>query len=390
MTDDAGPTGSALDRLDLTPTRAAGLERLAAFVPRAGRWYANHGGVDHGPDRRANAAALQPWLASRLVTPEEAIAAVEAEHGAAGAAAFRAEVEAPLRRRDWLRARPGAWRAHRLRVEQLFRAMAKSPSLLGAYEEAVAGRTGLDAADGWARELADTGWLHPAALRAFASLWIFSLRLPWELGADLHHQLAVDGEAAGHVLWREVAGLEGGHPPYVVTVEEISRVSGGRFHPKRRLVEEHARALTEAPRPKADHAVAAAPEGDEQPEPGLRVGWLITEASLDGTPPDAAPAALAGIGSGPHRPPFGAGERLAAWLDGALADGLARAATASGLAPNRLDDADWSASLAAWVRAEALQRVWTAPPTPGLIAERLTAAQVRLARDGVRLNWPTR
>ncbi len=372
----------ALDRLDFFPTREAGLARLHAFAPRAGRWYANHGGVDHGPERRANTAGLSPWLTLRLVTPEEAVAAVEAEHGPAASVAFREEVDAPLRRRAWLAARPELWRAHRLRVEQLFRSMTKSATLLAAYEEAVEGRTGIDAFDAWARELTEVGWLHPVALRAFASLWIFSLRLPWELGADLHHRMALDGDAAGLVLWREIAGLQRGRPAYVVSVDEITHLSAGRFHPKRRLVEEQAKPLREERLSGGSGSRSTAPTASppQSPRTPSRTGWLLTEADLSpAAPTGEPPVALAALGAAPHRSPFGAGERLAAWIEGALADALARAAAATGLAPERLDDADWTRSLAAWADAHALDGMRTAPPPPGPVAERLAAAERKLS-----------
>jgi deoxyribodipyrimidine photo-lyase len=372
-------TDVPLDRLDFLPTRAAGLARLHAFAPRAGRWYANHGGLDHGPERRSNTAGLSPWLTCRLLTPEEALAAVEAEHGPAASAAFRAEVETPLRRRAWLAERPGVWREHRLRVEGLFRTMTKSATLLAAYEEAVEGRTGIDAFDAWSKELATVGWLHPAALRAFASLWIFSLRLPWELGADLHHRSALDGEAAGLVLWREVAGLQKGVPHYAVQVDEITTVSGGRFHPKRRLVEEQARALTASPA-RADQPASADAAPSIPGRPGA-AGLLITDADLSRSPEGTAAEAVAGLSTGPHRSPFGCTPNLIRWLDGAVEDALARVERPC----ERLDDTDWGLSLRAWAGRRDLATVIVAAPPPGPAADRLAAARRKLADLELRL-----
>lgn len=380
MTDSSD--ASPLDRLVLVPTREAGLERLRAFLPRAGRWYANHGGIDHGPERRNNTAGLSSWIRLRIITPEEALAAAEAEHGRASIAAFREEIEAPLRRRAWLAARPEVWRAQRLRVEQLFRSMAKSPTLLGAYDEALEGRTGIDAFDAWVRELAEIGWLHPVSLRAFASLWIFSLRLPWELGADLHYRMALDGQAADLLLWREVAGLERGVPPYVVTADEITEISGRRFQPKRRLVEEHARALTE-PRAKR-RATAAEPAAPEPVPLSGAWGWLITDDDLSAAAPAEAPAAIAALSTAPHRSPFGLGERLSAWLDGALTDALERASAATGVPGERLDDTDWTTSLLGWATGREFTRI-LARPAPGPARERLGASQRKLETNGLTL-----
>ena len=42
----------------------------------------------------------------------------------------------------------------------------------------------------------------------FASIWIFTLNLPWQLGADFFMQHLLDGDPASNTLsWRWVAGI---------------------------------------------------------------------------------------------------------------------------------------------------------------------------------------
>ena len=42
----------------------------------------------------------------------------------------------------------------------------------------------------------------------FASIWVFTLDLPWELGADFFLRHLLDGDPASNTLsWRWVAGL---------------------------------------------------------------------------------------------------------------------------------------------------------------------------------------
>ncbi len=52
--------------LPFAPTRAAGLARLAAFLPRAGLDYARNRNIDL--DGQPHVSALSPWLRHRLVT----------------------------------------------------------------------------------------------------------------------------------------------------------------------------------------------------------------------------------------------------------------------------------------------------------------------------------
>ena len=42
----------------------------------------------------------------------------------------------------------------------------------------------------------------------FASIWIFTLKLPWQLGADFFMQNLLDGDPASNTLsWRWSAGI---------------------------------------------------------------------------------------------------------------------------------------------------------------------------------------
>lgn len=60
----------------------------------------------------------------------------------------------------------------------------------------------------------------------FASIWGFTPRLPWELGATLFNEHLLDGDAASNPLsWRWVTGL---HPPgkaYLGREESIRQYS---------------------------------------------------------------------------------------------------------------------------------------------------------------------
>ncbi len=127
------------------PTRSAAPARLAAFVPRAGRAHANHRNRD-----------------------------LPGHHG----------VRAALNR------------------------IATQSGLRNDWQAACQGCTGIDAFDHRAQELVTTGYLHNHARRGFASIWIFTLRLPWELGADFFLRHLLDGDPASNTLsWRWVGGL---------------------------------------------------------------------------------------------------------------------------------------------------------------------------------------
>ena len=213
----------------LEPTREAGLARLETFVPRMGRRYAEERGYDAGPERD-NVSNLSPWIRRRLVLESEAAAAALDAHGAKTAEKFVQEVVWRTYWKGWLEQRPQVWDDYREEVSTELAKVERYRDQRARYETACAGETGIEPFDHWARELVETGTLHNHARMWFASIWIFTLELPWSLGADffLHHLL--DGNPASNTLsWRWVAGLHTAGKTYLATPENIARFTHGRF-----------------------------------------------------------------------------------------------------------------------------------------------------------------
>lgn len=228
------------------PTRAAGLARLRAFVPHAGRAYAEGRNSDPGPDRSGAVSQLSPWLRYRLLSEQEVCAAVLEKHALAAAEKYVQEVLWRTYWKGWLEMRPGIW-ARFLAERDEQRERLRN---VRALEQAEQGRTGIEGFDDWARELVETGYLHNHARMWFASIWIFTVRLPWTLGADFFLRHLIDADAASNTLsWRWVAGLQTAGKTYLATADNIARYTGGRFAPKG--LAESAEPLTEAPVPAA-------------------------------------------------------------------------------------------------------------------------------------------
>ncbi|PTS88439.1 DNA photolyase FAD-binding protein, partial [Sphingomonas sp. HMWF008] len=100
--------------------------------------------------------------------------------------------------------------------------------------------------------------------RRWASLWIFTLRLPWTLGADFFLRHLLDGDPASNTLsWRWVAELQTVGKTYLATADNIARYTGGRFAPQGLATS--AAPLTEAPIPAAMALTAPVPFDPETP-----------------------------------------------------------------------------------------------------------------------------
>ena len=362
------------------PTRIAGLEALDEFLPRAGSAYARDRNHDPGVSRRA-VSGLSPYLRHRLVTEREVVGAVLERHTLGAAEKFVQEVFWRTYWKGWLEQNPEVWRRYRRDVDR-----ALDAGVPAGYDEAVAGRTGIDAMDAWVRELVDTGYLHNHARMWFASVWIFTLGLPWHLGADFFLRHLLDGDAASNTLsWRWVAGLQTAGKTYLATASNISRFTDGRFSPEGLATT--ARALDEEPLPPRTPVEAA----DVVGSPGGRVGLLLHEEDLEPEsllaerPGLVARLSAVAVSADPGgRSPQGASAAVVAFTTGARDDAATRTRDADGRPARTLTDAR-PATVARWARSEGLDTVVTPYAPVGPVQERLTSVRGALSAEGIDL-----
>ena len=221
----------APSQLDFPPTRTEALARLQAFAPRAGWRYASHRNADPGPERRGDTSVLSPYVRRRMVSEREVVAAILETEGPKRAEKFIQEVCWRTYWKGWLEGRPEVWT--RFLDERDAARRDLSSGAAKALMQAETGTTGIEGFDDWARELVETGWLHNHARMWFSSIWIFTLGLPWPLGADFFLRHLVDADAASNTLsWRWTAGLQTKGKTYLATAQNIARYTDGRFEPK--------------------------------------------------------------------------------------------------------------------------------------------------------------
>jgi deoxyribodipyrimidine photo-lyase len=364
------------------PTRRAGLARLAAFAARAGAVYAATRNEDRGPARRDNVSLLSPYLRHRLVTETEVLARVLETHGLPAARKFVDEVFWRGYFKGHLETRPSLWNEYQrgLRAELL--RLDRDADLAARYRSATDGATGLDGFDAWAGELVATGYLHNHARMWFASVWIFTLGLPWQLGADFTLRHFIDGDAASNTLsWRWVAGLHTRGKHYLARSANIAKYSAGRFTGAG--LNEDAPSLVEAvpaapPQPLA--TPAALPAGP--------VALLLTEEDLRAESLPLAPGRIAAVAAARDGVPRSSSRPDAPlvrrFVAGALADGRTRAAAHFGCDATELDGLDGDA-IAGWAARAGVRTVVTAYAPVGAVQERLADARGWLRAMGIEL-----
>jgi deoxyribodipyrimidine photo-lyase len=364
------------------PDRRAGLRRLSAFAGSAGTRYAKSRNFDFGPGRRDNVSRLSPYLRHRLVLEQEVLDAALSRHDRGAAGKFVEEVFWRAYFKGWLEHRPRIWRDYREDVSEIVGQLESDSSLLERYSKATDGNTGIDCFDAWAEELVSTGYLHNHARMWFASIWVYTLDLPWQLGADFFFRHLVDADPASNTLsWRWVCGLHTRGKTYLARASNIARYTDNRFNPDGQL------ATSAPPLPDArDYPPQPVPSAQPLPR-DLRFGLFVTEEDacpislLNGR----LPAAVLGAVATKQRSPLQVGFRAAEFASGAVADALQRTTHSLGLAGEMSGSDDWSDLLAEWARQHRLSVVVTAYAPVGPVAELLARAAERLNRLEIRL-----
>ena len=318
-----------------TPTRKAGLERLSEFLPRAGRAYANNRNHDDGlpPDggARSNVSQLSPWLHAGLLSETEVVDAVLSQHSPSAAEKFIAEVFWRIYFKGYLEQRPSVWTSYCETRDIALARLEENAGLRTAYAEATEGRTGIEAFDHWARELVETGYLHNHARMWFASIWIFTLKLDWELGADFFLRHLIDGDAASNTLsWRWVGGLHTKGKTYLARPDNIARYTANQPHgplsakglagdaPALEELKEHTRGKLDLPDPLSAQVL-------QKP-----FALLLHDDAASHVPLNlpAEPALIISAARPEHRSPGAVGQKASAFATSAVEAGAMEASAA--------------------------------------------------------------
>ena len=131
--------------------------------------------------------------------------------------------------RGYFETRPSVWTHYTKNLNNHFQKLPKY------YFIALRGETEIECFNAWINQLKETGYLHNHTRMWFASIWIFTLDLPWELGADLFMRYLNDADEASNTLsWRWVAGLHTSKKPYVARASNIFKYTQ-KYNPQNKL-----------------------------------------------------------------------------------------------------------------------------------------------------------
>lgn len=365
--------------MTFNPTRSAGLSRLFAFTPKTGRDYARLRNSDLGRGNHRHVSSLSPYIRHRLITEQEVVKATLETYSPAESEKFVQEVFWRTYFKGWLEHNPHVWTRYQAGLESNLKALETNKALRERCDEALAGETGIECFDYWVSELTQTGYLHNHARMWFASIWIFTLKLPWQLGADLFLRHLLDGDPASNTLsWRWVAGLHTKGKTYLARPDNINRFTNGRFNPQGELAS-HAEALIEATNTNINQAL---PQSAALPKNGFLL--LVHDDDCDPEsllPKDVSPVDVIGAIATSLRSPLDVDAKVVGFASEAVKDALTRCGSHM-----RLIEGDWAAPLIAACEEYGVKNIVTAYMPVGPTAQALAKAQHELKRAGITVS----
>jgi deoxyribodipyrimidine photo-lyase len=197
---------------------------LQRFLDKGAASYEARRNFDYGPADRSNVSELSKFISHRVLFEYDVARRALAQHRPETVDKFIQEVFWRIYWKGWLEHRPAVWND--------YVAFDHDTIPERQFQQAVTGKTGIDCFDYWSAELQNTNYLHNHARMWFASIWIFTLGLPWQAGARFFMQHLFDGDAASNTLgWRWVAGIQTSGKHYVARASNIEQFTNGRFSP---------------------------------------------------------------------------------------------------------------------------------------------------------------
>ena len=207
-------------------SRVEALDELNHFIENNLLDYSKLRNFDLGPQKRDNTSCLSPYVTHGLVSEIEIINKSLKKFSFVKNEKFIQEVLWRVYWKGWLELRPNVWGDYLKELTDIKEGFKDNKNYLDAIE----GNTNIECFNEWVNELKNFNYLHNHARMWFASIWVFTLNLPWQLGAEFFMKHLFDGDAASNTLgWRWVAGIQTQGKNYLATEWNIKKFTNNRF-----------------------------------------------------------------------------------------------------------------------------------------------------------------
>ncbi len=212
--------------MNFEPSREFAIKKLEDFIDKNLHEYSKLRNFDFGPEQRKNVSSISPYITHGILSETEVIKNSLKKFSFAKNEKFVQEVLWRIYWKGWLELRPLVWSDYIIELKKLKKEFYNNKNYLNAIE----GKTNIECFNYWISEIKKYNYLHNHARMWFASIWIFTLNLPWQLGAEFFMKYLLDGDSASNTLgWRWVAGVQTKGKNYIASEWNIKKFTNNRF-----------------------------------------------------------------------------------------------------------------------------------------------------------------
>ena len=166
--------------MDFSPSRALAIDNLNQFLENNLFEYSKLRNFDFGPNNRSNISCLSPYITHGIISELELIKKSLSKFSFIKNEKFIQEILWRTYWKGWLELRPSVWTDYLSELKKISKEFKDSTN----YKSAIQGNTNVDRFNERVKEVKERNYLHNHARMWFASIWIFTLNLPWQLGAE--------------------------------------------------------------------------------------------------------------------------------------------------------------------------------------------------------------
>ena len=212
--------------MTIKPTRIEAKKNLKYFIEKKLVNYSKLRNFKIDIDDKTTTSNLSPYITHGILSENEVIRESLKKHSYLTSEKFIQEILWRIYWRGWLELRPQVWKTYLKNLKKLKDEFKDNRK----YIQVTEGNSNIECFNDWVKELKESNYLHNHARMWFASIWIFTFNLPWELGAAFFMKYLYDGDTASNTLsWRWVAGIQTKGKHYLAKELNIKKFTNEKY-----------------------------------------------------------------------------------------------------------------------------------------------------------------
>ena len=212
--------------MTIEPTRIEAKEKLTYFIEEKLVNYSKLRNFKIDIKDKSTTSNLSPYITHGILSEKEVIKECLKKHSYITSEKFIQEILWRIYWKGWLEIRPQVWKNYLKNLTKLENEFKDNRK----YIQIIEGNSNIECFNDWIKELKESNYLHNHARMWFASIWIFTFNLPWELGAAFFMKYLYDGDIASNTLsWRWVAGIQTKGKHYLAKEWNIRKFTNEKY-----------------------------------------------------------------------------------------------------------------------------------------------------------------